>query len=376
MRIVTIVGTRPEAVKLAPVIHQLSKCGEAIDSIVCSTGQHREMLAQMFELFQIKPDIQLNIMRADQSPSYIAARVLEELDNVFEKLRPDWVLVQGDTTTVMAAAIAANYRRLRVAHIEAGLRTYDRANPFPEEMNRVITDHVSDLHFAPTVKAKANLLREGISEDSICVTGNTVIDALMMVINSPVPDGFDMFDGPKKIIFVTAHRRENHGQPLINICNGLIELAENRDDIHIVYAVHQNPNVKTVVHDFLGSHKKITLLPPLGYLPMVHVMKRSTIILTDSGGIQEEASYLGKPVLVLRKTTERSEAIEAGTARLVGVDSKNIVCEVKKLLDDEFAYEQMAKAINPFGDGRASERIVARLTGIHLQEPLAEWRYQ
>ena len=372
MRILTIIGTRPEAVKMAPVIKQLAK-SENLENFVCSTGQHREMLTQMLDLFDIRPDIELDIMKPNQTPTYVAARVLEKLDDVLADLEPDWVLAQGDTTTTMAATIAAHYRRVKVAHVEAGLRTYDRANPFPEEMNRVIADHASDLHFAPTERAKANLVREGISTDSIYVTGNTVIDALFYVANRPAPPELEIYGGAKRLIFVTAHRRENHGQPLINICNALAELAACRDDVHVVYAVHRNPNVREVVYELLANHEGISLVPPLDYLPMVHMMNRSFLILTDSGGVQEEAPALGKPVLVLRETTERPEAIEAGVARLVGTDSETIVGEAGRLLDDKTLYEQMSRAVNPFGDGRAAERIVARLTGIDPAGGLLEW---
>lgn len=361
MRILTIVGTRPEAIKMAPVIRELACHPDSVQSIVCSTGQHREMLQQMFALFNITPDVELDIMQPDQSPSLVAARVLQGLDPLLQRLQPDWLLVQGDTTTVMAAALAAHHRRVRVGHVEAGLRTYDRANPFPEEMNRVVADHVSDLHFAPTPQARDNLLREGIDAGSIFVTGNTVIDALLSIAGQPAPPEVDrLLSGDRQTILVTAHRRENHGPALEQICHALCQLAA-RGDVHIIYAVHPNPHVWEPVHQALAAVPAITLVPSLQYASLVHLMKRCRLILTDSGGIQEEAPSLGVPVLVLRQTTERPEAIDAGAAMLVGTDAAAIVAHASRLLDDDHAHSQMARAVNPYGDGSAARKIVSIL---------------
>jgi UDP-N-acetylglucosamine 2-epimerase (non-hydrolysing) len=376
LRTLTIIGTRPEAIKLAPVIKEMHRFSDRIENIICSTGQHRSMLDQVFKLFDIQPDIELEIMEPDQSPAGVAARVLERLDPLLASLQPDWVLVQGDTTTVMAAAIAAHYRQVRAAHVEAGLRTYDRMNPFPEEMNRVVADHVCDLHFAPTKTAKSNLLREGIGPESIFVTGNTVIDAFLDVLGQPCPPEIrDLVEQPdRKLILVTAHRRENHGQPLMDICRALTALAA-RPDVHIVYTVHRNPNVWQPVHAQLAHLPNVTLLPPIDYLPMAHLMKRSYLILTDSGGVQEEAPALGIPVLVLRQVTERPEGVEAGVVRLVGTQSDRIVTEAARLLDDETEHQQMAQAVSPFGDGRAAERIVGLLlNGQKMPAGMSEWQ--
>ena len=375
MLVFAVIGTRPEAIKLAPVLAHLNKGRGGTEVHVCITGQHREMLDQMLDLFDIVPDTDLDIMQPRQNPSQTAALVLERIDPVLARLRPDWVVVQGDTTTVMASAIAAHHRKIRVAHVEAGLRSYDRENPFPEEMNRVIADHVSDVHFAPTIRTKENLLKEGIKPSSIFVTGNTVIDALQGIKESPLGD--DQVDrwvpAEKDLILVTAHRRENHGRPLQGICDALSEIAR-RDDVHIVYAVHRNPEVWYPVHERLDGEKNITLLPPVDYPTMVKLMVRSKLILTDSGGIQEEAPSLGKPVLILRTVTERPEAVEAGANRVVGTDAMNIVLEVYSLLDDEKSYLEMAKARNPYGDGRAAMRIAGIIVndGI-LPAGLDEW---
>ena len=326
------------------------------------------MLDQVLNLFHIRPDFDLELMRENQTPSQVAAGVLNAIDPLLAEMQPDWMLVQGDTTTVMAATIAAFHRKVRVAHVEAGLRTYDRENPFPEEMNRVVADHVSALHFAPTRQARAQLLAEGIQARSIFVTGNTVIDALLwaaeqpltetahqeLVENNLLPDNQEV---SRRLILVTAHRRENHGEPIQQICYALRRIAQARPDFHIVYPVHRNPNIWEPVHELLGEVPGITLTPPLDYLTLIHLMKRSVLILTDSGGIQEEAPSLGVPVLVLRKTTERPEAVAAGAVRLVGVDTDSILMEMDRLLDNPVAYGAMAQAINPYGDGLASRRI-------------------
>jgi UDP-N-acetylglucosamine 2-epimerase (non-hydrolysing) len=364
--ILTIFGTRPEAIKMAPVVRQLLLAQERACVHVCVTGQHRQMLDQVLELFAITPDVDFNIMQANQTTNYVASQVFQYLDGLLERISPDWVLVQGDTTTVMAAGIAAYNRRVKVGHVEAGLRTYDRSNPFPEEMNRVVVDHVSDASFAPTPRACQNLLREGISRENIFITGNTVIDALDWVVRQPLPNddqallsqlGVSGTGSGKSLVLVTAHRRENFGEPIHHICTALQKLAE-RGDIQVVYPVHLNPNIREPVYAMLENTPGVTLLPPLDYLTLVHVMRHSRLILTDSGGIQEEAPTFGVPVLVLREATERPEAVEAGTARVVGTDSQKILAEAERLLDDPQAYAAMSQAANPFGDGLASRRIV------------------
>jgi UDP-N-acetylglucosamine 2-epimerase (non-hydrolysing) len=366
IKVLSIFGTRPEAIKMAPVVKELERHPANIVSRVCVTAQHREMLDQVLDLFDITPDYDLDLMRDDQSLAEITARVFTDLDPVIAAERPDWVLVQGDTTTVMAASLVAFYHQVKVGHVEAGLRTGDKWQPFPEEVNRKVAGVVADAHFAPTTTAKDNLLREGVPPEAIHVTGNSVIDALYMAAEMDC----DLASGPlvdvpweKRVLLVTAHRRENHGQPLENVCAALLEIAERYDDVYVVYPVHLNPNVQVPVHRLLGEHDQITLLAPLDYLPLVQLMKRSYLVLTDSGGIQEEAPGLGKPVLVLREVTERPEAVAAGTVQLVGTDRERIVREATALLDDDDAYQQMAQAVNPYGDGLAAERIAAVLLG-------------
>ena len=364
LRVMVIIGTRPEAIKMAPVVKQLRRHPEMIETRVCSTGQHREMLDQVLDIFAITPDVELDIMKPEQTPSGVVAAVIGALEPVLAREQPDWLLVQGDTTTVMAAAIAAHHLRISVGHVEAGLRSHDKYNPFPEEMNRLIADHLSDLLFAPTPGARDNLLREGISERSIRVTGNTVIDALLEIAGQPwQPDSHSsLADLPndRRLILVTAHRRESFGAPLRSICAALREITA-RYGVHIVYPVHLNPNVWVPVHELLAGVPGITLLPPVDYRSLVYLMKRAHLILTDSGGIQEEAPRLGVPVLVLRSVTERPEAVEAGTTRVVGTDADAIVGEVDRLLRDDAAYQSMAKAVNPYGDGHAAARIVEAL---------------
>jgi UDP-N-acetylglucosamine 2-epimerase (non-hydrolysing) len=365
IRVLSIFGTRPEAVKMAPVIQALNDRPE-IDSRVCVTAQHREMLDQVLNLFKIKPDIDLNLMRPNQTLAELTAQILEHLDPVLADEHPDWVLVQGDTTTVMAASLAAFYRGILVGHVEAGLRTGDKRQPFPEEINRRIAGVVADLHFAPTLLSRENLLKEGISDRAILVTGNPAIDALRQISKMPPPQEVQVWlekwgisASKRRLILVTAHRRENFGSPLENICKALASLASiYGDSIQIVYPVHLNPNIQEPVHDLLGNIPGIELLPPIDYLPLVHLMKAATVVLTDSGGIQEEATGLGKPTLVLREKTERPEGVEAGVLKLVGTDSQKIVDETRNLLDNESAYAVMAHAANPFGDGHAAERIV------------------
>ncbi len=366
MRVLTILGTRPEAIKLAPIIRELQRDERGLQSTVCVTGQHRQMLDQVLRLFGLSPDYDLDVMAANQTLTQSAALILARLEPVLREVRPDWVLVQGDTTTVAAASLAAFYAGARVGHVEAGLRTYDRRQPFPEEINRRVAGAIADLHFAPTASARRNLLREGVPEESILVTGNPVIDALQWVAAQPFDAGtlnVGALEGEDaKLILVTAHRRENLGAPLESICLALRDLAERYDGrVHIVYPVHLNPNVWEPVHRLLGDAAHITLTPPLDYLPLVHLMKRAHLVLTDSGGIQEEAPGLGKPVLVLREVTERPEAVEAGTVRLVGTVRERIVAEAARLLENETAYQAMARAVNPYGDGHAAERIVEAL---------------
>jgi len=363
-RVLSIFGTRPEAVKMAPVVERLAAT-PGVESSVCVTAQHRQMLDQVLDLFDIQPDYDLDIMRPDQALSDLTAALFTGLDPVLQDAQPDWVLIQGDTTTVMVAALLAYYHRIRVGHVEAGLRTGDKWQPFPEEVNRRIAGTIADLHFAPTPQARENLLREGVPAERVVVTGNPVIDALQTIAARP----YEFESGPlagipwnRRVILVTAHRRENFGQPLADIFSAIRRIAENyAEQVHFVYPVHLNPNVHRPAHRALGGIPNITLLDPLDYLPMVHLMKRAYLVLTDSGGIQEEAPAFGIPVLVMRRLTERPEAVEAGTARLVGTDPERIVAEASRLLDDEGAHAAMARAINPFGDGHASERIVQAL---------------
>lgn len=372
MDILTIFGTRPEAIKLAPVIKELEK-HSAFRSRVCVTGQHRELLDQVLNVFDIKPDFDLNIMRKGQSLFDITTRSLQALEDNLKRERPDIILVQGDTTTAFVASLAAYYLQIRVGHIEAGLRTFDKYNPFPEEINRHLIDVISDFCFAPTDIARDNLLREGIPPERIFVTGNTVIDALFMTLEHQSSEKTEKYfknlfgreynislDG-KRLILVTGHRRESFGPAFESICRGLKKIADNNKDVCIVYPVHLNPKVSDPVHHILGHVSNIYLIPPLEYAPFVWLMAHCYLILTDSGGIQEEAPSLGKPVLVMRTVTERTEAVEAGTAKLVGTGSNNIYTETQKLLDDEVLYQRMAQSNNPYGDGKAAQKIVSVL---------------
>lgn len=367
LRVLSIFGTRPEAVKMAPVIQALTANPEIV-SIVCVTAQHREMLDQVLDLFQIQPDYDLNLMQPDQTLSSLTADILRHIDPVLEQVSPDWVLVQGDTTTVMSAALAAFYRGIKVGHVEAGLRTGDKRQPFPEEINRQIAGILADLHFAPTDLSRLNLLHEGIDDRRIQVTGNTAIDALMQTSAREAPpevqqwlDEWGITIG-NRLILVTAHRRENFGEPIKSICYALKELADQyAGKVQIVYPVHLNPHIQRPVHNILDQVSNIHLTSPLEYLPMVHLLKNATLVLTDSGGIQEEATGLGKPTLVLREKTERPEGVTAGVLKLVGTDTKRIVAESRQLLDDPQAHAKMAHAANPFGDGKAARRIVDAL---------------
>jgi UDP-N-acetylglucosamine 2-epimerase (non-hydrolysing) len=359
-RVLLVVGTRPEAIKLGPVVTALRARPEAFEVRVCVSGQHREMLDPVLDLFGIVPDHDLELMTPKQTLPALTAAVITATTPILQAERPDWVIVQGDTTTAFGAGLASFYQRIRVAHVEAGLRSGDKRVPFPEEANRRMVDTLSDLHFAPTERARQNLLREGADPQTVHVTGNTVIDALRYV----AARDYDVAAGPlsripfeRRIVLVTAHRRESFGPGLIAICAALAQLADEVADIHIVYPVHLNPNVRDPVHERLGGHPRVSLIPPLDYASLVQLMRRSTLILTDSGGIQEEAPTFGKPVLVLRDATERPEAVEAGCARIVGTDRARIVGAARHLLEDPAAYRRMARVANPFGDGHASERI-------------------
>jgi UDP-N-acetylglucosamine 2-epimerase (non-hydrolysing) len=364
MKILSVFGTRPEAVKMAPIIKLLSQT-DGVESSVCVTAQHRQMLDQVLRLFQIKPDYDLDLMREGQTMAQVSAGIFTHLDPILADLKPDWILAVGDTTTVVTTSLLAFYRRIKFGHVEAGLRTQNKWHPYPEEINRRIATTLADMHFAPTTWSQGNLLREGVDEKSIVVTGNPVIDALKFVSRQEEPGEIrELLDrleiDEKKLILVTAHRRENFGQPIENICHALLELAQH-NNVEIVYPVHLNPNVQEPVKRILKDAKHITLLPPLDYLPLVHLMKHSTLILTDSGGLQEEAPTFGIPVLVLREVTERPEGVEAGILKLVGTETGHIIREAKWLLDDPVEYEKMAKVSNPYGDGHAAERIVKAL---------------
>jgi len=364
-----VIGTRPEAIKMAPVILALKKEPWA-DVRVLVTAQHREMLDQILGPFDITPDIDLNVMQVNQTLPELTARLMLLLDQTFTQEAPHAVLAQGDTTTVMVAALAAFYHRIPFGHIEAGLRTGDMACPFPEEMNRVIAGRLARWHFAPTESAKTNLLKEGVDPECIVVTGNTVIDALLDATTHC--HGYEPVVTPgKRLILVTAHRRENFGAPFREICRAIKHLADTRSDVEFLYPVHPNPNVREVVSDILGNHPRIQLCDPLDYFPFVAAMKASYFILSDSGGVQEEAPALGKPVLVLRKETERPEAVEMGVVRLVGQDYANILDEAQQLLDHSHIYQSMAKGSSPYGDGRSAERIVSVLR-THFVSPLPQ----
>jgi len=368
LKILSVFGTRPEAIKMASIVRLLKETA-GVEARVCVTAQHRQMLDQALDLFGIKPDYDLDLMRDGQSLAQLSAGIFTHLDPVLEEFRPDWVLAVGDTTTVVTTSLLAFYRKIKFGHVEAGLRTHDKWHPFPEEINRRIATVTADLHFAPTEWSKGNLLREGVDGKRIFVTGNSVIDALNFVSKQEEPREIkELLERllvtrrleTKRLILVTAHRRENFGEPMENICRALKELA-SREDVEIVYPVHLNPNVQEPVNRILGNVKRITLLPPLDYLPLVHLMKHAALILTDSGGIQEEAPTFGIPVLVMRETTERPEGVDAGILKLVGTETSRIVNEAGRLLDDPSAFAKMAKAANPYGDGHAAERIVEAL---------------
>lgn len=358
-KVVCVIGTRPEAIKMAPVILALKK-EPWVNVRVLATAQHRHMLDQVNEFFGIDPDIDLNIMRPNQALTALTARLLLELDDVLQSEKPDVVLVQGDTTTVMTVALACFYHHIPIGHVEAGLRTWDMQNPFPEEANRVIAGKLARWHFAPTESARQNLLREGITDSDIFVTGNTVIDALLMTAAKD-PELTVPMAPAKRMVLVTSHRRENFGEPFRNICRALRYIAKSNPAVQFLYPVHPNPNVKDVAYEFLAGLPNFILCEPLDYAPFVAAMKHAYFILTDSGGVQEEAPALGKPVLVLRDETERPEAVEQGVVKLVGPNYERIVEEAQRLLDDEAAYKVMARGVSPYGDGHAAERIVKTL---------------
>lgn len=358
-KIVCIVGTRPEAIKMAPVILALKK-EPWINVRVLATAQHRQMLDQVNQFFNITPDLDLNLMKPNQSLTMLTARLLIDLDDILLEEKPDAVLIQGDTSTAMSSALACFYHKIPIGHIEAGLRTWDIQNPFPEEANRLIVSSLSFWHFAPTERAKQNLLKEGIFDEKIFVTGNTVIDALLITANTDIEINLAL-DKTKRLILITCHRRENFGEPFINVCSALKILAQNNPDVQFLYPVHPNPNVKDIAYKMLKELSNIILCEPLEYPQFVAAMKKSYLIITDSGGVQEEAPALGKPVLVLREETERPEAVDLGVVKLVGCDIKTIISEVQLLLDDKQAYENIAKGVSPYGDGKASERIVKTL---------------
>lgn len=380
-RILLVFGTRPEAIKMAPLVKEFQKSPDRFETMVCVTGQHREMLDQVLNIFEIKPDYDLNIMKQGQDLYDVTARVLTGMRDVLKEVHPDVVLVHGDTTTSTAAALAAFYQQIPVGHVEAGLRTHNIYSPWPEEMNRQITGRIATYHFSPTPLSRQNLLNEGIKEETMTVTGNTVIDALYMVVDKIKSDkvldaelerslnsaGYDvgrLKDG-KKLVLITGHRRENFGDGFISMCTAIKDLTKKYPDVDFVYPMHLNPNVRKPIHEVFGEDLtgvgNMFFIEPLEYLSFVYLMEKSTIVLTDSGGIQEEAPGLGKPVLVMRDTTERPEALEAGTVKLVGTDYDKIVNEVSVLLDDNIYYEKMSKAVNPYGDGLACDRIVDKL---------------
>lgn len=381
LKVMLVFGTRPEAIKMAPLVKELQKHEDAFQIIVCATGQHRQLLDQVLKLFDIVPDYDLNIMKQGQDLYDVTARVLTGLRDVLQEARPDVVLVHGDTTTSTAAALAAFYQQIPVGHVEAGLRTHNIYSPWPEEMNRQLTGRIATWHFAPTALSRENLLREAVADDQIVVTGNTVIDALYWVVNKIKTDaglneelgnmllqvGYDVhrLDNGRKLVLVTGHRRENFGDGFIHMCTAIRDLTQKYPDVDFVYPMHLNPNVRKPIHEVFGEDltglSNMFFIEPLEYLSFVYLMEKAAIVLTDSGGIQEEAPGLGKPVLVMRDTTERPEALAAGTVKLVGTDYAKIVGEVSTLLEDAAAYERMSKAVNPYGDGLACGRIAGLL---------------
>lgn len=363
LKVLSVIGTRPEAIKMCPLIKKLESC-KKIESVVCLTGQHREMLQQVIKIFNIKANYNLDIMRPNQTLTMTTAAILEKIDIIYEKEQPDLVLVHGDTTTSFTAALGAFYHQIPVGHVEAGLRTYDKYSPFPEEMNRVLTSRIAELHFAPTKKNRDNLYKEGIDKN-VYVTGNTVIDAFQMTVRNNYCFKNQLLErilcNDRKVILVTAHRRENVGIGLENICKAIKKLAGLHSDMDFIYPVHPNPKVRQTVNTIIGKEKNIYLLEPIDVEDMHNLLSRSYLVMTDSGGLQEEAPHFGVPVLVLRNETERPEAVEAGTVRVVGTDEKIIIETVENLILDQKKYDKMAKSINPYGDGKASEKIVKHI---------------
>lgn len=380
-KIMLVFGTRPEAIKMAPLVKKFQEHPDKFETVVCVTGQHRQMLDQVLQIFDVKPDYDLNIMKQGQDLYDVTARVLIGMRDVLEKAKPDVVLVHGDTTTSTAAALASFYKQIPVGHVEAGLRTHNIYSPWPEEMNRQITGCIATFNFAPTSLSRENLLKENVAENKITVTGNTVIDALYWVVNKMKKDlnlekdlqkvlvdaGYDVsrLKNGKKLVLITGHRRENFGEGFISMCQAIKTLTGKYPDVDFVYPMHLNPNVRKPIHEVFGENleglRNMFFIEPLEYLSFVYLMEKSNIVLTDSGGIQEEAPGLGKPVLVMRDTTERPEALKAGTVKLVGTDYDKIVNEVSRLLDDERHYEKMSKAVNPYGDGNACKRIIENI---------------
>lgn len=380
-KIMLVFGTRPEAIKMAPLVKEFQKHPESFQTIVCVTGQHREMLDQVLQIFDIRPDYDLNIMRQGQDLYDVTSRVLLGMRNVLKEVKPDVVLVHGDTTTSTAAALAAFYQQIPVGHVEAGLRTHNIYSPWPEEMNRLITSRIATYHFSPTPLSRQNLLNEGVNEQSIVVTGNTVIDALYIVVDKIKKDtalkielknilynaGYDVqrLENGKKLVLITGHRRENFGDGFISMCTAIKDLTKKYPEVDFVYPMHLNPNVRKPIHEVFGNDLSgfgnMFFIEPLEYLSFVYLMEKSTLVLTDSGGIQEEAPGLGKPVLVMRDTTERPEALEAGTVKLVGTNYNKIILEVSALLDNQDDYEMMSNAVNPYGDGYSCSRILKAL---------------
>ena len=368
LKVMTIFGTRPEAIKMAPLVKKMEEV-EEIESIVCVTAQHREMLDMVLDLFEISTDFDLNIMKHGQTIADINISILKGLENVFEESKPDIVLVHGDTSTTFMGALASFYQKIKVGHVEAGLRSGNIYSPYPEEMNRRLTGVLSNLHFAPTLSNYNNLINEGVSKENIFVTGNTVIDALLQVIKEDY-----IFDNPllnkidyenKKVIVMTCHRRENWGEPMENIFRAIREIAEKHNEVEIIYPIHMNPSIRALANDMLEGINNLHLIEPLDYEPFANLLNKAYLIITDSGGIQEEAPALGKPILVLREETERPEAVEAGTVKVVGVNQERIVAEITDLLKNKESYLRMANAVNPYGDGKACERIIQVLMHMH-----------
>ena len=374
IKVMTVFGTRPEAIKMAPLVLELQKQSQRFEAITTVSAQHREMLDQVLDIFHIKPDYDLNIMHARQTLTDITSNVLINLDKILKEAKPDIVLVHGDTTTTFAASVAAFYNQIPIGHVEAGLRTWEKYSPYPEEMNRQMTDAMTDLYFAPTNQSKANLLKENHKEDNIYITGNTAIDALKQTVDKEYHhDILDKVSPDNKLILLTMHRRENQGEPMRRVFKVIREVVESREDVEVIYPVHLSPAVQEAAKEILGNTERIHLISPLDVVDFHNLAARSYFIMTDSGGVQEEAPSLGKPVLVLRDTTERPEGVEAGTLKLVGTESEKVKKEMEELLDNDAEYQRMSQAKNPYGDGKASERIldaIAYYFGVTDKKPI------